>query len=74
LKTTIPSPALSEAIRKRVSFRKHTLRNDLKPFGQFDLILCRDVAIYLKADFTARLFDRLTAYIQPGGNLLPVGS
>ena len=69
-----PIWTISEPIRKRVAFKKHNLQDDLKPFGQFDLILCRNVAIYFKADFKARLFERLAAALLPGGHLLLGGS
>ncbi len=69
-----PIWSLSEAIRRRVTFKRHNLQDDLKPFGQVDLLLCRNVAIYFEAEFKARLFNRLAAAINPGGHLLLGGS
>jgi len=69
-----PIWTISDAIRRRVTFKHHNLQDDLKPFGQFDLLFCRNVAIYFKADFKALLFNRLAAALLPGGHLLLGGS
>ncbi len=69
-----PVWTLSETIRRRVAFKRHNLQEDLRPFGSFDLLLCRNVAIYFQAEFKQRLFERLAAALQPGGLLLLGGS
>jgi chemotaxis protein methyltransferase CheR len=69
-----PIWTLNEALKKRVSFKRHNLQDDLKPFGQFDLLLCRNVAIYFEADFKAQLFNRLSNALNPGGYLVLGGS
>jgi len=38
--------------------------------GSWDLILCRNLAIYLEADSAARLWQRLAAALKPGGFLV----
>ncbi len=69
-----PVWVLREDLRKRVSFKRHNLQDDLRPFGQVDLLFCRNVAIYFEAVFKQRLFQRLAAAIVPGGHLLLGGS
>ena len=69
-----PIWTIAEPIRKRITFKRHNLQDDLKPFGQFDLLFCRNVAIYFEAEFKTRLFQRLAAALNPGGRLLLGGS
>jgi len=69
-----PIWSLAEPIRKRVTFKRHNLQDDLTQFGQFDLLLCRNVAIYFEVAFKQRLFTRLAAALVPGGHLLLGGS
>jgi len=69
-----PIWTISEPIRKRVTFKRHNLQDDLKPLGQFDLLFCRNVAIYFEAEFKTRLFARLAAVLNTGGHLLLGGS
>ncbi|MCX6937018.1 MAG: protein-glutamate O-methyltransferase CheR [Verrucomicrobia bacterium] len=69
-----PIWTISEPVRKRIAFKRHNLQDDLKPFGQFDLLFCRNVAIYFQAEFKQRLFQRLAAALNPGGHLLLGGS
>lgn len=69
-----PVWVLREDIRKRVVFKRHNLQDELKAFGQFDLLLCRNVAIYFEAEFKTQLFKRLASALVPGGRLLLGGS
>jgi chemotaxis protein methyltransferase CheR len=69
-----PIWTIAEPIRKRVTFKRHNLQDDLKAFGQFDLLFCRNVAIYFEAEFKNRLFQRLAQGLNPGGVMLLGGS
>jgi chemotaxis protein methyltransferase CheR len=40
------------------------------PSGQWDVILCRNLAIYLDAQSTAKLWTRLVTALAPGGTLV----
>ena len=40
------------------------------PAGKWSVILCRNLAIYLRPDAKARLHERLSAALAPGGVLL----
>lgn len=64
---------IRDQIRYLVHFRQLNLLREL-PFGaEFDLILCRNVAIYFDRQETIRLFDRLANCLKPGGRVI-VGS
>ncbi len=61
--------ALDPDVRRRVTFRRHDLLSD--PFeGDFDLIICRNVMIYLTDDAKARLCQSLYHAMRPGGYLV----
>jgi len=64
-------------IREMVSFQVHDLLSDDEelwaehtPHRHFDLVLCRNVLIYLKRLAQVRLLDRLVDTIGPGGYLV----
>ena len=61
-----------EALRKNVRFQVH---NILEPpphpgAGQFDIVLCRNVLLYLNADKKKLAFDRLASALAPDGLLM----
>ena len=58
---------VNDTLRRRCKFE---VRNLLKPFtglGTFDVIFCRNVAIYFKAPDRASLFQRLAKTLNRGG-------
>jgi chemotaxis protein methyltransferase CheR len=61
---------LDAALRRRVSFHRFNLQDDFRPFGTFDLILMRYVAIYFSREFRTALLGRLVGRLTPGGRLL----
>lgn len=64
---------IHDDIRSMVSFRKQNLLTSLTGLGKFDLILCRNVAIYFTREDRLRLFDNLSRQLEPDGCLL-IGS
>ncbi|WP_300667668.1 protein-glutamate O-methyltransferase CheR [Desulfoluna sp.] len=64
---------IRDEIRSMVSFRKQNLLTSLAGLGKFDLILCRNVAIYFTREDRLRLFDNLSRQLEPDGALL-IGS
>lgn len=60
---------LDPQIRSRVAFARHDLTSELMEPGQ-DLILCRNVIIYLDRTVQEELFDRFFAALAPGGYLV----
>ena len=65
---------LKPEIRSMVTFKKRNLQDDLSILGLFDLVLCRNVAIYFEEDFKKDLFTRLAQIILPNGHLMLGGT
>lgn len=66
---------ISERLRARVRFEQVDLVRDVLPHSalgleQVDLILCRNVFIYMTAETTARVSGKLSAVLAEGGYLL----
>jgi len=61
---------LSDEIKARAKFRRFNLMDSLATLGQFDLVLCRYVAIYFQEDFKKDLFQRIAGTLKPGNPLL----
>ena len=55
---------------RMVQFRRQNLVADRAPPGRFDLILCRNVLIYLSPVTKARVFETLAQALRPGGTLV----
>lgn len=64
---------IHDEIRSMVSFRKQNLLTPLTGLGKFDIILCRNVAIYFTREDRLRLFENLSRQLEPDGCLL-IGS
>ena len=62
--------AISERLRARVRFQQRDLVRAGAPPGKWQLILCRNVAIYLAAEAKQRLHRTLASALAPGGVLL----
>ena len=58
---------LNEDIKKRVKYKKFNLQDSFAELGTFDLILCRNVAIYFSAEFKQDLFTRMAQVMNPEG-------
>lgn len=61
--------ALEPAIRGAVALRVFNLLEDFGGLGTFDLILCRNLAIYFDATTRATLLGKLAAALAPDGVL-----
>ena len=55
---------------RRIAFRRMNLVDDPLPIGRFDVILCRNVLLYLSAELRRAVFDRFATVIRPGGVLV----
>jgi chemotaxis protein methyltransferase CheR len=55
-------------LRRQVRFVRHNLLDP--PPGRFDLILCRNVLLYLAPELRRRAFERLASAIMPDGVLM----
>lgn len=57
-------------VSRLVTFRQVNLINPFPGLGPFDVIFCRNVMLYFDQATQARLVDRLTSCLAPGGYLL----
>ena len=64
---------IQDEIRAMVSFQKLNLLEDFSRLGKFDIIFCRNVAIYFSEETKTRLFKRLENALEPDGCLI-IGS
>uniref|UniRef100_UPI003A8950F0 CheR family methyltransferase n=2 Tax=Sphingomonas sp. GlSt437 TaxID=3389970 RepID=UPI003A8950F0 len=55
---------------RRIVFRRHNLVGDVPPVGRFDIVLCRNVLLYLSADQRQQVFDAFARVVRPGGLLV----
>lgn len=61
---------VKDELRVLVSFRKFNLLSPMAGLGIFDLIFCRNVAIYFRQADRLQLFQRLAAHLHPAGALV----
>jgi chemotaxis protein methyltransferase CheR len=61
--------ARSELVR-RIQFRRQNLVGDPPPIGRFDVVLCRNVLLYLSQPHRRRIFETMAEVIRPGGLLV----
>jgi chemotaxis protein methyltransferase CheR len=64
---------LRPEVRAMAEFRKVNLMGSLEAMGKFDVIFCRNVAIYFSQVDKAKLFDRLAKCLTKDGYLI-IGS
>lgn len=55
---------------RRISFRRHNLVGDPPPSGRFDVVLCRNVLLYLSPVLKRRVFEMMAQAVRPGGLLV----
>lgn len=55
---------------RRITFRRHNLVGDPPPSGRFDVVLCRNVLLYLSPVLRRRVFEMMAQAVRPGGVLL----
>ena len=61
--------ALSDEIKKMVSFQRMSLDRSFDDIGKFDIIFCRNVIIYFPVDVRKRVVEQLHAALAPEGVL-----
>ena len=61
---------IRDEIRALASFKHLNLMNDLSSLGRFDIVLCRNVAIYFSESDKISLFQRIARALEPHGYLL----
>jgi chemotaxis protein methyltransferase CheR len=64
---------VKDDLRAMASFRKLNLMEPFKALGKWDIIFCRNVAIYFTLEDRKKLFNRLADALEPDGYLV-IGS
>lgn len=64
---------IRDEIRAMASFRKLNLFDSFAGMGTFDIVLCRNVAIYFTEEDKVKLFNKLGGAMEPDGYLI-IGS
>jgi chemotaxis protein methyltransferase CheR len=64
---------IRDEIRAFASFKRWNLFDDFSSFGRFDVVFCRNVAIYFADEDKRRLFERIDRVLETDGALI-VGS
>jgi chemotaxis protein methyltransferase CheR len=64
---------INDEIRAMASFRRLNLMEPFAGLGRFDIIFCRNVAIYFKFEDRVALFEKIAAALEPDGYLI-IGS
>ncbi len=64
---------IRDDIRVMCRFQKHNLMHSFIGLGQFDIVFCRNVAIYFKLKDKITLFNKLADVLEPSGYLI-IGS
>ena len=59
-----------EALRRAVRFQVHNLLEPAPHPGQFDIVLCRNVLLYLNVERRGLVFDRIAGAMAPDGWLM----
>ena len=55
------------ALKKIIDFKVFNLMESFSSLGTFDIIFCRNVAIYFSQDFKIELFGKMKRALHPGG-------
>lgn len=64
---------IKDEIRALATFRQMNLMHPFKALGKFDIIFCRNVAIYFTLDDRKKLFNKIADTLEPDGFLI-IGS
>ena len=59
-----------EGLRRRIRFQVHNILEPPPHPGQFDIVLCRNVLLYLNAEKRRAAFDRMASAMAPDGWLM----
>jgi len=62
-----------DEIRAMATFKKQNLMDELNGIGKFDIVFCRNVAIYFAEADRTKLFNKLERVLEPDGYLI-IGS
>ena len=58
-----------DELRSMATFRQFNLHDPFVGLGPFDIVMCRNVAIYFAPESRKRLFEKISRVLRPGGYL-----
>jgi chemotaxis protein methyltransferase CheR len=61
---------IKDEIRAMATFKKYNLMEPIAHLGKFDIIFCRNVAIYFTPEGRAKLFDKIGNVLETDGYLI----
>lgn len=61
---------VSDKILNKINYRQYNLVNDVRYIGKFDLILCRNMLMYLGKENKIKAFDNIEKALLPHGHLM----
>ncbi len=61
---------LNDKVKQMVKFKKFNLQESFMSLGRFDLVLCRNVAIYFSDSFKKELFRKIAGILNPNSYFL----
>ncbi|MDY6855638.1 MAG: protein-glutamate O-methyltransferase CheR [Thermodesulfobacteriota bacterium] len=61
---------VNDEIRAIASFKRHNLMDSLTGLGMWDIIFCRNVAIYFNLEDRKKLFHKIANVLKPDGYLI----
>ncbi|MFH1148035.1 MAG: protein-glutamate O-methyltransferase CheR [Pseudomonadota bacterium] len=61
---------IRDEIRAMAVFKRYNLMHPLNALGRFDIVFCRNVAIYFSREDRTNLFNRIAAVMEPDGYLI----
>jgi len=61
---------IRDDIRAMVMFQKFNLMSSFAGIGKFDIVFCRNVAIYFNTEDRRKLFDKISTVLEPDGYLI----
>ncbi len=61
---------IADSLRRNVRFQVHNILEPAPSPGQFDIVLCRNVLLYLNLERRRQAFDRLAAAMAPDASLV----
>jgi len=59
--------SITDKVKKPIHFKKFNLQDNFFNLGKFDIIFCRNVAIYFSDAFKKELFDKFANALNKGG-------
>ncbi|MFH1076329.1 MAG: protein-glutamate O-methyltransferase CheR [Pseudomonadota bacterium] len=65
---------IRDTIKNRVMFQEYNLLDAFSSLGSFDMILCRNVAIYFPQHIKKDMFKKIARTLQPDSGILILGS